>query len=50
MPCYNTGNLKSNKMRTTFNILHGKPEDKTLFGRPGCRYIDNVKMHLKEMG
>ena len=28
----------------------GKPEGKRLFGRPGLRWEDNIKMDLKEVG
>ena len=28
----------------------GKPEGKKPLGRPRCRWEDNIKMHLQEMG
>jgi hypothetical protein len=28
----------------------GKPEGKKLLGRPRCRWVDNVKMDLLEIG
>ena len=28
----------------------GKPEGKRLIGRPGCRWEDNIKMDLYEVG
>jgi hypothetical protein len=28
----------------------GKPEGKKLLGRPRCRWQDNIKMDLQEMG
>jgi hypothetical protein len=31
-------------------ILVGKPQWKTLLGRPGSRYEDNIKMDLRETG
>jgi hypothetical protein len=41
-------------MRNTHKILVGKPQLKTLHGRPGCKREDNIKMDLKatenEMG
>jgi hypothetical protein len=37
---------KSNACR----ILVGKPEGKRLLGRPRCRWVNNIKMDLREMG
>ena len=31
-------------------ILVGKPEGKRPFGRPRCRWEDNIKMDLQEVG
>jgi hypothetical protein len=31
-------------------ILEGKPEGKRPLGRPRCRWVDNIKIHLKEIG
>jgi hypothetical protein len=31
-------------------ILVGKPEGKRPMGRPRCRWVDNIKMDLREMG
>jgi hypothetical protein len=28
----------------------GKPEGKTPLGRPRCRWVDNIKMDLREIG
>jgi hypothetical protein len=28
----------------------GKPEGKRPLGRPRCRWVDNIKMDLREMG
>jgi hypothetical protein len=36
--------------RATYRFLVGKPELKRPFGRPRCRWEDNVKMDLKEVG
>jgi hypothetical protein len=33
-----------------YSLLVGKPEGKRPLGRPGCRWIDNIKMNLLEMG
>jgi hypothetical protein len=37
--------VKSNAYR----ILVGKPEGKRLLGRPRCRWVDNIKMDLREI-
>jgi hypothetical protein len=31
-------------------VLVGKPEGKRLLGRPRCRWEDNLKMDLQEVG
>jgi hypothetical protein len=31
-------------------ILVGKPEGKRPLGRPRCRWVDNIKMDLGEIG
>ena len=31
-------------------VLVGKPEGKTPLGSPGCRWEDNIKMDLQEVG
>jgi hypothetical protein len=31
-------------------VLVGKPEGKRLLGRPRCRWEDNIKMDLQEVG
>ena len=31
-------------------VLVGKPEGKRPLGRPGCRWEDNIKMGLQEVG
>jgi hypothetical protein len=33
-----------------YRILVGKPEGKRPLGRPKCRWLDNIKMHLRENG
>jgi hypothetical protein len=33
-----------------YRLLVGKPEKKTPLGRPGLRWIDNIKMVLAEIG
>jgi hypothetical protein len=37
-------------VRTAYRILVGEPEGKTLLGRPTCRWVDNIKMDLREVG
>jgi hypothetical protein len=36
--------------RTVSRLLVGKPEGKRPLGRPRCRWIDNIKMDLLEIG
>jgi hypothetical protein len=36
--------------RGIYRVLVGKPEGKRLFGRPRCRWEDNIKMDLQEVG
>jgi hypothetical protein len=36
--------------RNAFRILVGKPEGKRPLGRPRCRWKDNIKMGLREIG
>jgi hypothetical protein len=36
--------------RNTYRILVGKPKGKISFGRPRRRWVDNIKMDLKEIG
>jgi hypothetical protein len=36
--------------RNAYRILVGKPEGKTPLGRPRCRWVDNIKIDLREMG
>jgi hypothetical protein len=33
-----------------YRILVGKPEGKRPLGRPRCRWVDNIKMILREIG
>jgi hypothetical protein len=37
------------KERNIYRLLTGKPEGKRPLGRPGCRWIDNIKMDLLEI-
>jgi hypothetical protein len=36
--------------RNAYRILVGKPEGKRPLGRPRCRWVDNIKMVLSEIG
>jgi hypothetical protein len=36
--------------RGVFRVFMGKPEGKIPLGRPSCRWEDNIKVHLQEMG
>jgi hypothetical protein len=38
------------KKRNAYRMLVGKPEGKTLLGRPRRRWTDNIKMDLREIG
>jgi hypothetical protein len=36
--------------RGVYRVLVGRPESKRLLGRPRCRWEDNIKMDLGEIG
>jgi hypothetical protein len=36
--------------RNTYRILVGKPEGREPLGRPTCRWVDNIKIDLREIG
>ena len=36
--------------RGVYEVLVGKPEGKRLLGRPRCRWEDNIKLDLQEVG
>jgi hypothetical protein len=36
--------------RNAYRILVGKPEGTRPLGRPRCRWVDNIKMDLREIG
>jgi hypothetical protein len=36
--------------RNAYRILMGKPEGRRSLGRPRCRWVDNIKMDLREIG
>jgi len=33
-----------------YRVFVGKPEEKRPLGRPKCRWADNIKMDLQEVG
>jgi hypothetical protein len=37
------------EMKNVYRILVGKPEGKRLLGRPKRRWVDNIKMDLREI-
>jgi hypothetical protein len=41
---------RSGGKRNAYRILVGKPEGKRPLGRPSCRYVDNIKMEVREIG
>jgi hypothetical protein len=36
--------------RNTYRILVGKPEGDKPLGRPRCRWVNNIKMDIREIG
>jgi hypothetical protein len=36
--------------RNAVGVLVGKPEGKRPLGRPRCRWVDNIKLDLREIG
>jgi hypothetical protein len=38
------------EVRGAYNILIGRPEGRRPLGRPRCRWADNIKMDLREIG
>jgi hypothetical protein len=38
------------KRRGVYRVLVGEPEGKRPLGRSGCRWEDNIKMYLQEVG
>jgi hypothetical protein len=36
--------------RNAYMLLVGKPERRRPLGRPRCRWVDNIRMDLVEMG
>jgi hypothetical protein len=44
-PCSMNG-----EKRNAYRLLVGKPEGKRPLGRPRCRWVDNIRMDLGEVG
>jgi hypothetical protein len=42
--------ISNNICCIAYRILMGNPEGKTPLGRPRRRWVDNIKMDLKEIG
>jgi hypothetical protein len=38
------------RKRNPYRMLVGKPEGKRPLGRPRCRWVDNIKIDLREIG
>jgi hypothetical protein len=38
------------EVRGAYNILVGRPEGRRPLGKPRCRWEDNIKMDLREIG
>jgi len=46
-----TGHLaRVGEERGVYSVLVGKPEERRPLGRPGCRWVDNIRMDLQEVG
>jgi hypothetical protein len=41
---------KMGEKRNVYRLLVGKPEGERPLGRPRCRWVDNIKMDLLEIG
>jgi hypothetical protein len=38
------------RKRNAYKILMGNPEGKRPLGRPRCRWVDSIKIDLREIG
>jgi hypothetical protein len=46
-----SGSCSTNgEKRNAYRLLVGKPEGKRSLGRPRCRWVDNIRMDLGEVG
>jgi hypothetical protein len=41
---------RTREKRNAYRLLVGKPEGKGPLGRPRCRWVDNIRMDLVEVG
>jgi hypothetical protein len=41
---------QTEEKRYAYRILVGQPEGKRPLGRPRCRWVDTIKMYLREIG
>jgi hypothetical protein len=42
--------VRMGETRNAYRILVGKPEGNRPLGKPRCRWVDNIKMNLREIG
>jgi hypothetical protein len=50
-PSTSAGNVpRIREKRNAYRLLVGKPEEKRPLGRPICRWVDNIRMDLGEVG
>jgi hypothetical protein len=42
--------VRMEEKRTAYGILVGEPEGKRTLGRPRRKWVDNIKMNLREIG
>jgi hypothetical protein len=41
---------RTGEKRNAYRLIVGKPEGKRPIGRPRCRWVDNIRMDLGEVG
>jgi hypothetical protein len=41
---------RKGEKKNTYRLMVGKPEGKKPLGRPRCRWVDNIRMDLAEVG
>jgi len=41
---------RTGEERGVYRVLVGKPEGRRPLGRPTCRWVDNIRMDLQEVG
>jgi hypothetical protein len=44
------GSCSTNREKSTYRLLVGKPERERPLGRPRRRWVDNIRLDLEEMG